>query len=70
MRTSANAAQVDSVIAAAKSRVARSVTRGVDVGELRAAWSGLTSDLERVVGADVKSVVGASHNDAHRTMHP
>jgi hypothetical protein len=70
MRTSANAAQVDSLIAAAKSRVARSVTRGVDVGELRAAWSGLTSDLERVVGADVKSVVGASHNDAHRTMHP
>ena len=69
MRTPANAAQVDSVIAAAKSRVAQSVTRGADIGELRAAWSGLASDLERVVGPDVRTVVGASHNHAHE-IHP
>ena len=70
MRTSNNAARVDSVIAAAKSRVARSVTRGVDLGELREAWSGLASGLERVVGTDVMSVVGASHNNTHGGMHP
>ena len=69
MRTPANATQVDSMIAVAKARVARSVTRGVDVGELRAAWSGLASGLERVVGPDVQAVIGASHNRGH-AEHP
>ena len=70
MRTSGNAVQVDSVIAAAKSRVAHNVTRGVDVGALRATWTGLAADLERVVGTEVRGVLGASHNNAHAAMHP
>ena len=70
MRTPANAAQVDSVIDAAKARVARNMTHGVDTGELRAAWSGLASGLESVVGPEVRGVVGASHNHVHGHVQP
>jgi hypothetical protein len=70
MRTSANAALVDSLIAVARTRVAGNLARGVDVEELRAAWASLSDGLESVIGGRVRDVVGASHNGMHAGMQP
>jgi hypothetical protein len=71
LRTPENAPVVDSLIAAATTRVKLNMAKGLDVDTLLATWSELVSGLERTVGTRVESVVNASHSTVtHSGVHP
>jgi len=66
LRTPANSAVVDSIIASARARAASSLAAEPDGAALESAWVDLGAALERAIGPEVRAVLVPAHDHVHR----
>lgn len=70
LRSTRNAAAVDSLIAAARANVLVRLGGDVDAVALRAVWTDLSRSLERTIGPSVRPILSPVHAAVHEMGHP
>ncbi len=69
LRTPANSAVVDSIIASARARAASSLGTQPDPAALQLAWADLGAALERALGPAVRAILVPAHDRVHHGEH-
>ena len=69
LRTPANSAVVDSIIASAHARATSSLGAEPNVAELESTWSDLSAALEQAMGPRVRAILVPAHDRLHRGDH-
>ena len=66
LRTPANSAVVDSIIASAHARASVSLSAEPNAAALESTWLDLSAALERTIGPAARSILIPAHDHVHR----